>query len=274
MKKNLISKLVKKKINSKFYEIVRDKNLLKKFEELRKFKDNKSKENIKNPKKLAIIFIRKFNICIKKKEKNNNKIYFVRHKKTKYKKNVFLGQKINPSIIDNKETTEFKNIKFNKFISSPSKRCLETTRIFSRKSNIIINKNLKEIDYGIAENLTINDLKKKFPEIIKSWSKKKDPKFPNGENTQDVLSRINKFLKYLKIINSKYSKKNILVLTHNVVLRCLLGSCFNIKLHKWFNINVNYFELLEFIYEKNEIRTNINRNKFLNLFNKFYFKYK
>ena len=56
-----------------------------------------------------------------------------------------------------------------------------------------------------------------------------------------------------------------------MVLRCLMGSSFGIKTQKWFNINVNYFELLEFTYEKNKLRSNINRNKFLNLFSKFYF---
>ena len=270
---NLNIKVSEKKIDSKFDEIVKDKTLLKKFKDLRKFKNNKSKENIKNPKKLAIIFVKKFNVYIKNKITNNNKIYFIRHKKTIHNKNVFLGQKMDPSIMEKNKTTEFKNIKFKKYISSPSKRCIETAKIFSKKSKILINNDLKEIDYGRAESLTFNDFKKKYPKIVESWSNKKDPKFPKGENTQNVLSRVNRFIKFLRNINHQNTKNNTLILTHNVVLRCLIGNSFGIKLHEWFNININYFELLEFTYEKNKLRTNINRNKFLNLFSKFYLKY-
>ena len=61
-------------------------------------------------------------------------------------------------------------------------------------------------------------------------------------------------------------------MTHNVVLRCLIGDKFNIKMRNWYKIDINYFDLLEFQLEKNKLRTNINRIKFLNLFSKLYLK--
>ena len=106
----------------------------------------------------------------------------------------------------------------------------------------------------------------------KKWSKGKDPKFPRGESTTDVLKRLNKFTNYL--INQKKikSKKNILVTTHNVVLRTLIGSIFNIKMNEWFNIIINYTDLLEFNIDNNKLRSNINRLKFLKIFSNLYLR--
>ena len=58
-----------KKIYEKFYQIVDNKNLLKKFKEIKKLKNTKSKENITNAKNLAIKFIKNFDKHIKNKIK-------------------------------------------------------------------------------------------------------------------------------------------------------------------------------------------------------------
>ena len=73
------------------------------------------------------------------------------------------------------------------------------------------------------------------------WAEGKDPKFPNGESTYDVFSRLNKFLdNELKFDKFKF-KNNIFILTHNVVLRCLIGDKFNIKMRNWYKIDINYY---------------------------------
>ena len=261
-----------KTIDKKFHEIVKNKSLLNNFKKLRKFKVEKSEKNLKNSKNLSIKFINKFNKFIKKKIQSNKSILFSRHKKTLANREIFLGQKTNPNILDKKIPLEFKNMKIEKCISSPSKRCIESSKLLCKKSNIYINNKLKEIDYGKAENLTFNNFKKKYPRIINMWSQGKDPKFPGGESATNVLYRLNNFLKTELKSNKFKLKKNILILTHNVVLRCLIGSQFNIKMSDWFKININYFDILEFGLEKKELRPNINRIKFFNLFNKLYLK--
>ena len=263
---NVNNKIKETKIDKKFQEINKNIFLLKQFKELRKLKKNKSTKNIKNPKNLAIKFMNNFNKYIKNKFNSIQKIYFIRHKKTSLNKNIFLGQKMNPGIKDKKISMELEKLKFDMCISSPSKRCQDTARLIFKKANILINNDLKEIDYGKVENLTYIELKKNYPDIIRKWSKGKDPKFPNGESTTDVLKRLKKFTNTL--INQKKikSKKNILVTTHNVVLRTLIGSIFNIKMNKWFNIIIDYSDLLEFNFYKNKLRSNINRAKFLKIF--------
>lgn len=264
-------KISQKKIEKKFLDIVKSKFDLSEFNKLKLFKTKKENFSIKEPKKLAIRFINKFHQYIKKQEKIN-KIYFSRHKKTKLKKNIFLGQKLNPSIIDRKINSEFKSIKFDKCFTSPLKRCLETAKIVCKNKKIITNNYLKEIDYGNAEGLNLTELNQKYPDILKSWKKGLDPKFPKGESLKNVSDRLNNFIK--KKLISKNEKKNLnyLIFTHNLILRCLIGNIYRINKKEWFKIDIKYFDLLEFRLENNSLISNIDRGKYLSIFKNFLLK--
>ena len=265
--KNFNNKISNSEIYKKFYKISGTKRDLKKFKKLRDLKNKKSIKNIKNSNNFAIKFINKYNNYINNIVKLEKNFYFVRHQKTNIKSDVFLGQKLNPNIINKKIPLELKKKKYDFCFSSPLLRSMETAKLIYKKK-ISMSNLLKEIDYGQAENLNYKKLKHKFPNLIIRWSKGGDPKFPKGESTFDLLSRVNKFLKVC--LNKTKSKKNILILTHNVFLRCLIGSHFYLKKFTWFNININYLDILEFISYKKEVRPNINREKLLVILNKFY----
>ena len=261
----------KRVIEKKFLEIVKSKIDLQNFNKLKQYKKQKKLLSISEPKKLAIRFINKFENHIKAQNKIN-KVFFSRHKKTKLNKNIFLGQKLNPNIINHNTSNEFKNLNFNKCYSSPSIRCLQTASIVAEKKKIISDNNLKEIDYGDVEGLNYKELKKQFPHIIKKWSKDKDPKFPNGESLNDVSNRLNNFIKSIMTLNKNNKEMNFIIFTHNVVLRCLIGNIFKIHKSKWYKINIDYFNLMEFELRKNYLLSNIDRNKFHTLFKNFYQK--
>jgi len=265
------TKINKKKIEKKFLEIIKSKSDLYEFNKLILLKTKKESISIKEPKKLAIRFINKFDQYIKKKEKNN-KIYFSRHKQTKLNKNIFLGQKLNPNIVDRKNKNEFIKIRFEQCFASPLTRCIETAKIVCKNKKIITNNDLREINYGDAEGLNLKELSTKYPQIIKAWKKGLDLKFPKGESLTNVSIRLNKF------INNQLIKKNIrninsLIFTHNVILRCLIGNIYKIKKKEWFKININYFDLLEFRIENNKLVNNIERVKYLSIFKNFYKNY-
>jgi ribonuclease H / adenosylcobalamin/alpha-ribazole phosphatase len=200
---------------------------------------------------------------IKAEEKNCIKLQFKRHFKTRYDKKIFIGQKINPQIIKDKYISKKK---YDIAFTSPSIRSLQTSKLFSKKQKI--NKNLKEIDYGNAEGLTYAKLKKKYPLLIKNWGNKRDTNFPNGECSKDVSLRAIKFINFLKKTN--LNNKKYLIVTHNVFLRCLLGKYFQIPIHKWFLINIDYGENINFNLLNNKLFINITRNKFKKLFKKVY----
>ncbi len=262
------SKISKKKIQQKFLEIVKNKFDLSEFNKLILFKTKKGNKSIKEPKKLAIRFIKKFDKHIKKQE-NINKVYFSRHKKTKVKKEIFLGQKLNPRILEKKNNSEFKKIKFDKCYSSPSLRCKETAKILCKNNKITTSNCLKEIDYGDAEGMNFKELSKKFPEIIKSWNKGLDPKFPKGESLNDVFFRLKKFINNRLVSKKVFKNLNYIIFTHNAVLRCLIGSIYKINKKYWFKINIKYFDLLEFKSKNGKLINNIERKKYRSIFKNF-----
>jgi len=264
---NGINKFIKnREIENKFFQIVKSHKDLKNYKKLKKLKINKSQKSILKTKKLVINFLRKFDIFIKKQNKVN-KVYFFRHKKTKVKKDIFLGQKIDVSINNTKmNKKKFNKLNIKTFFSSPAKRCLESLVSLKKNRQVIISQLLNEIDYGDAEGLNYKSLKRKYPKIITKWNKGIDVKFPNGENVKDVFKRLQLFIKTELIKENKSLNKNVVVMTHNIVLRCLIGNFFNIDRSDWYKINIKYFESYEFVISKNQLIPNIDRNKFQHLF--------
>ena len=158
---------------------------------------------------------------------------FFRHDKTSLNDGTFLGVRRDPSIIKGSKISN-KNI-YEIGYHSQLKRSKETLDYFNCKNHVesaLIN----EIDYGLAEGLTINQLSKIFPKIIKSWAKGEDPRFPEGENQSDVLKRVEKFFKQFE-----FNKKTIVV-THLVTLRMILTKHLDIKLKDLYKIKVDHLE--------------------------------
>lgn len=125
--------------------------------------------------------------------------------------------------------------------SSPSKRCKQTLELIT-KLPIIQNKNLYEIDYGDADGMHLKEIKEKFSYLFEGWKKGEDPRFPNGENTFDVFKRYKHFVSNL----DNCSKDKILICTHNVFLRSVLGDSLNIPMEEWFKISIPHFEPINF----------------------------
>ena len=120
---------------------------------------------------------------------------------------------------------------------------------------------MNEIDYGLYDGITYNQLKIKNPNMIRKWSLNKDPRFPYGENLLDVNKRVNKFIKSLEKDLKKKEGQNYLIVTHNVFLRCLLGKFLKIDKKDWYKIKINHLDKLEFVSINNKILPNINRKK-------------
>ena len=250
---NFYSKLFKEDESKKMVQFYRS---LLNFKKKQKINFNQ-KESIKN----TLNFLKQFELKIKEQEKNSIKLNFKRHFKTKYNNNIFLGQKINPPIL---KVNQKKIFSYYMSFSSPSLRCIQTSKFYSK--NNIVDKNLKEINYGNVEGLTYENLLLKHQKIIQSWKKKKDIKFPNGESTKDVLIRVKKFINFCKNLQPK----KYLIVTHNVFLRCLLGSYFKIPINSWYLIRLNYGENLKFTIFGKRLFINISRFKFKKIFKKIY----
>ena len=188
----------------------------------------------------------------------NQEIIFIRHAKpdiktSDHKKGVkFLGKKENPQII---YPSKEKILRVKKdlresdlFFSSPLRRCRNTISLITNKK-IIADILLSEIDYGRIDGLFLSEAQKKYPRLFDSWKNGIDERFPNGENNLDVIKRAKIFLNKIK----KFKKKKIVACTHNVVLRCLIGSSLRVPVKDWFKIEIPYFEPIKFILKKDKL---------------------
>ena len=96
-------------------------------------------------------------------------------------------------------------------------------------------------------------------------------KFPKGENTKDIFLRTKKFTKKIsKIISSEKINKPIIIVTHNVYLRCLIGNAYDINMRYWHLINIEHVKEFKFIYFEKKIIPDIDREQQINIFKRFY----
>jgi len=252
------NKEIKDKLGVKFF----DKNIKK----INLLIDCKNKIRTKKNSyfdKWIISFVKDFQKIINKDYKNSKKIFFYRHAKTILNDGTFLGQKLNPDILPSKKSN--KKIKYDIIFTSPLKRSIQTIDLIAKKQKYFTEKNLLEIDYGKAEGLNFNELKRKFPKITNMWQKGKDTSFPKGESHDDVNLRKKKFINKIKKISFRHS----CVITHNVFIRCLIGESFAIDQKNWFKINIPHLLPLEFIVLDNRLYPNISRSNLQILFSNF-----
>lgn len=227
-----------------------------------KLRDIKSQGGPEFPQKSiswAAEFVDAFSDFLRSYKENVAKTHFVRHAPTALNDGRFLGCKSNPPIID--FHPEKNNCSYDTIFSSPLLRAIQTAQKLCPNANIQKVDKLREIDYGLAEGLNLSDLSQFDPDMARAWDRGEDPRFPKGENTEDVVERLNSFIKdELNIANSKKQVTCCLVVSHNVVLRCLIGQAFNLPMKTWFRISVPYNYPLEFIRVKGQLVANIPRS--------------
>ena len=235
---------------------------LNKFKQLSKLKQERSTVYPEWTLSWVTKFIKDFQESFISRWKNAQKIFFIRHAQTALNDGTFLGQGRDPGIL-NKGAPVFQGHKIKTVFSSPAKRCIETAKMFFPQVTFTKDNRLQEINYASAEGMTFEALKKQHPEIIDEWLKGEDPNFPDGgENTSGVLSRLNNFVGE---INGEIDGATV-VMTHNVVLRCLIGDAHDIPQQKWHLLSIPHAEPLEFIIMAGRLISNIPRSQLGNIF--------
>lgn len=238
-------------------------NSINKFKKIAKIKSKRGKIFPEYTIDFTRKFINNFEKTIFNDWENAISIFFIRHYKTELNDGSFLGQGRNPSIKNTRKKIKLDEI--DNIYCSPMSRTIETAKKVSKKNNIIKDQRLNEIDYGMAEGLQYKELRIKFPDIIKKWDKGEDPHFPNGENTHDVSTRLTSFLVYLTNEIKKKKSKRICIITHNVVLKCLLGRFLKINEKDWYKLMIPHGVPLEFILKDEYYYPNIDRTILYNI---------
>ncbi|XP_076369704.1 6-phosphofructo-2-kinase/fructose-2,6-biphosphatase isoform X2 [Tachypleus tridentatus] len=79
-------------------------------------------------------------------------------------------------------------------------------------------KALNEIDAGICEEMTYEEIQEKFPEEFAARDQNKfNYRYPRGESYEDLVARLEPVIMELE------RQENVLVVAHQAVLRCLLA---------------------------------------------------
>jgi broad specificity phosphatase PhoE len=191
-------------------------------------------------------FIQDLSIWYKNLNETLPTLSFIRHGKTPLNDGSFLGIGRNPDILP-LESNQILTDEFDSIYTGTLQRTISTGAALNG-SNKIQEPLLNEINYGSAEGLFFSDLAEKFPELVEAWERKEDPKFPGGgESQQDVAERIDKFI-------AKITPKNkIVIVTHNVVIRALIGKALDLPIHSWFKLNPGHVEKHDFRFFENKL---------------------
>lgn len=149
-------------------------------------------------------------------------IYFVRHGETEENiKKTYYGN------LDSKLTFKgiqqaklcgkfLEKIDFEKIFISEKLRTFETAQIIFPNKKFIIDSRINELNFGIFEGKTYDELTKLYPKEVSKWKEDwKDFCPKNGESYITFYSRVKSFIDYIKKLNDK----NILIVTHGGVVR-------------------------------------------------------
>ncbi len=167
------------------------------------------------------------------------RLFLVRHGLSSFNKKGLIQGRIDESYLTDegyeqaKSTGNFLNeIKFDQIYSSPLQRAAETAReiekCFKENFNIYYDKNLLEVDLHKWSGLTSKDIKSKYKDSYLIW--KNDPEkleLKNKDNItykpiQNLYEQARVFIQNLQEENKSSNNKNILIIAHNAILRCLI----------------------------------------------------
>lgn len=126
-----------------------------------------------------------------------------------------------------------KDIEFSAVYSSPSQRTLATSELIfgEKKTAILQDENLREINMGAWEGQTHTSLQETYPEAYQAfWKTPHLYRSESGESFEQLGTRVASFLHRLK---NEHTGGNVLVVTHTVFIKALLLHMKKLPLEKF-----------------------------------------
>ena len=120
-----------------------------------------------------------------------------------------------------------------KIYSSDLIRAVETASYISKifKKDIVKMKEFREINFGLWEGLTFEEIKKNYPEEHKIWKETPhNAKIPGGETLEDVYKRVMSGLK--KVLKESIGQ-NIIIVSHGGPIKLMILGLLEIDISKY-----------------------------------------
>ena len=132
--------------------------------------------------------------------------------------------------------------------SSPRQRAIQTAEPFIKQgSQIILNDNIREIDFGDFEGMTYDEICQQYPKEIEQWANEKaNYTFPNGENLLAFYSRVVKGFKEIQLQTDE--KENITIFTHGGVIQCIISYLLSDSMDLFWNFKISNCSLTQFYF--------------------------
>lgn len=169
-----------------------------------------------------------------------NTYYIVRHGKTLWntqkrtqgqKDSVLTDDAIKKAHI---LSNHIKETNIDKVYSSDLKRASDTAKLIRPDSDIILEKGFREINFGLWEGMTIEEITGAYPELYTNWqSHPEKVTFLQGESILEAYERVQKTFWE---IDSRHHNETILIVAHAMVIKLLIVALMESPINKIFNI--------------------------------------
>ena len=166
------------------------------------------------------------------------KLILVRHGETEWNKKLkFQGNKDIPlnqvgKKQANKLAARLANEKIDAIYSSDLDRAHQTAQMIAEEHDLEVESypQLQEIDFGVWEGLTFEQIQAQYPQQFNAWEKNPEKNNPaQGENLTDVKNRV---FKVIEDILEEQQDKTVLVAAHGGVNRVIISNLLEIPLSK------------------------------------------
>ncbi|QNM16020.1 histidine phosphatase family protein [Fusobacterium hominis] len=169
------------------------------------------------------------------------KLIIVRHGQTKMNADGLFFGKLDPELTEQGKKQaktareKIKSFNYDNIYSSDLKRAATTADIINYKNKeIIYDSRLQEIDFGIFEGLTYEEIKNKYPKECKQSEEDwENYNFETGESPKEMQQRAVSFIESLDL------NKDNLIVTHWGIIGCILSWYLSTGLKSYWNYSVN-----------------------------------
>lgn len=171
------------------------------------------------------------------------RFFIVRHGHTKgTEEHRYYGKTDMP--LSRKGITQIKGIRKNLrgcpvdyIYTSPSKRCLETAEILRKGARIEIPSDIREIDFGDWEGLTLTQMHKKNPKKFNDWlSDFSNFRMPGGESVKSMIKRVDRFWRYVK---NRHNEGNVLIVTHGGPAKVIVMRVLGLPMKNFWQLHIS-----------------------------------
>lgn len=153
----------------------------------------------------------------------------------------------------------FKDLEIDIIYTSDLKRARETALCIKNDRKLLIREldALRELNFGIAEGLIIEEIKERYPEVYEELENDYiRARFPKGESLEEMHNRVSRVI---DAILDKHAGKTIALVAHSGVIRSIISHLItgDIKYHWSFKIDNCSISVIE-KYEDFSVLTKLN----------------